>query len=186
MGDDVVKEITVHHCLLMRDGKLDESWRTEPETGNGPFVLRGVSYRHSVPADTEFPHDAKPPWAVYLRVGGENTGPARVLFLVHHRNAHGAWEYLDRREIDQVIPLPEIGEETFDVFYRLPYVRFGGIGLHAISVHVWYDGIVLEENDTGDEWTGTVPEWATEPEEIFRTPDWAYRGVDYFWVERES
>lgn len=178
-------EVVVQHCLLVREGKADESWRIQGVVENGPFVLRGVGYRHWIAPDIEFPTVAKPPWAVYLRVTGWNTGPTRVFFRVHYRNQAGHWEHLDQREMDRALAFPDTGENTRDVILNLPYLRLGGVGLHAISVHFWYDGVRLDADDwIQEDGTDEVPEWETVPDAIFSTPDWVFGGADYFLIER--
>lgn len=172
---DIVRDISVQHLILAREGRTDESWQTAT---NRLYHLRGVGYRYVVAPDVEFPTSSKPPWAVYLRVTGWNTGPCRVLFGVHYKSPRGPWERLDERVMDRAIPLPEVGAETHETVLQLPFLRLGGEGLHAITVHFWYDGIELDADPLGESAD------AEEPAELFRTPDWVYRAVDYFWIGR--
>jgi hypothetical protein len=177
--------VAVQHCLLARQGMTDESWAVRGVYT--PYVLRGVSYRYQVPAGATFPTAASPPWSVYLRITGRDAGPTRVLFRVHYRHSSGRWEHLEQREMDRSIPLPEAGEETHEVLLNLPFLRIGGIGLHAISVHFWYDGVELDDSGRfGSDPSDVPPEWETVPEALFATPDWAFGTVEYFWIERPS
>ena len=177
--------VEVRHCVLLRQGKLIRpgepglDWWDVSDPEEQGYRLDGVSYRYSVPADTEFPKHAKPPWAVYLRVMGWRAGPTRVLFRVHFRNPRDRWEHLFDREMDRAIPFPEADEETHDVVLNLPYLRLGGVGLHAITVHFWYDGVQLGDRpeDAG---------WETDLEDVFRAPGWAFGAVEYFWIVRPA
>lgn len=179
--------VAVQHCILVRQGMRDESWQIRSATEYRPYVLRGVCYRYQVAPNVTLPTAAGPPWAVYLRITGWNAGPTRVLFRVHHRNQSERWEHLARHEMDQAVPFPVTGEETHDVILNLPHLRIGGIGLHAISVHFWYDGVELDENDRiREDSADEVPEWETVPEAMFNTPDWTFGAVEYFWIERQS
>lgn len=179
--------ITVQHCLLIRQGMPDESWRDSGSPDDPPWVLRGVRYHHQVPPDTEFPNDAKAPWAVYLRLTGRRAGPTRVLFRVDYANPRDGWQELSRIPCWTAIPLSAADEVTQDVVLNLPYLRLGGIGLHALSTHFWYDGVELGENTPSRE--NSIPEggeWDAEPEVSFLTPDWAFGAVEYFWITRPS
>lgn len=170
--------VAVQHCLLVRQGMTDESWRAP----GGSFVLRGVSYRHRIDTPAAFPFAAGGSWAVYLRATGVNAGPTRVLFRFHYES-DGRWEHLERREVDRAIPFPEAGARTEDFALNLPYLWVGGPGLHALSVHFWYDGFQPDEDarfrTDGEE----APVWATEPEEQFGTADWAFGTTEYFFIE---
>lgn len=175
--------VEVLHCILVRQGRIirpgdpGTGWWETSDPLEQAYRLDGASYQYWVPPDTEFPKYAKPPWAVYLRATGCRAGPTRVLFRVHYRNPRGDWEHLFEREMDRPIPFPEKNEETHDVVLNLPYLRFGGVGLHAISVHFWYDEVELDEVDGSPEDT---------LEGIFLTPGWAFGSFAYFWIVKQS
>ena len=171
--------VAVQHCVLIRQAMPDTSWEKTAD-GSYPYMLRGVSYRYRVDAGITFPASLKGPWAVYLRLRGMNAGSSRVFFRVHFRNPVGRWEHVFDREMDRAVRLADAGEDTQDVVFNLPFFRVGGVGLHAISAHLWYDGVVLDGNDRFRE---EAAEWATDPEELFGTADWAYGAVEYFWIE---
>jgi hypothetical protein len=174
--------VAVQHCLLVKQGMPDKSWQAGAFVA---YVLHGVSYRHRVPTSATFPAALAPPWSVFLRLTGWNAGPTRVLFRVHYRNESERWEHVEWREMDQSVPFPETGAETHDVILNLPYLRIGGIGLHAISAHFWYDGFVPDEDTrVHSAPANEVPEWETVPEAMFGTPDWTYGAVEYFWIEQ--
>jgi hypothetical protein len=175
--------VEIQHCLLIRQGMPDESWRVPGSTDHPPLALRGVRYFHRVPPDTEFPNDSKSPWAVYLRVTGRRVGPTRVLFRIDYLNPRDGWQEVSRIPCWTAIPLPVDDEATQDVVLNLPYLRLGGVGLHAITVHFWYDGVELDENAP---LRGGLATDVADPEVRFGTPDWAFGAVDYFWIERPS
>src|SRR5262245_19864531 len=115
MEDAMEPLVEVHHCILTK--------RAVPDTGTSRYSLFGVGYRHEVPPDTEFPNDAKPPWAVYLRLTGRSAGPTRVLFCVHHRNPRNRWQLSSRFRFARIIPFSETEAETHEVVLNLPYLR---------------------------------------------------------------
>ena len=125
--------VDVLHCLLVREARTDESWSNA--TGPTALALRGLSYSFRVNPDVEFPMDAKPPWAVYIRATGRDAGPTRMLFRVHHRDPRRKWNEISRFPIRKTIPFSMGETETHELAVQLPYLRFGGVGLHAISVH---------------------------------------------------
>lgn len=183
--------VGVQHCILVRRGSIirpgnpGTDWWEMSDPQEQAHRLDGVSYRYWVPSETEFPKHAKPPWAVYLRATGWNAGPTRVLFRVHFRNLRNQWDHLFQREMENAIPFPDADEETHDVVLNLPYIRLGGIGLHAITVHFWYDGVRLDEEDgIREDSADEAPEWLTIPEVLFATPEWAFGAVEYFLIVR--
>lgn len=174
--------VVVHHCLLVRDGR-------KAGTLDYPgYALRGVGYRIEVPADTEFPNDARPPWAVYLRLTGRSAGPTRVLFTVHYRNPRQRWQEASRitARTERPIAFPDDDDETRDEVVNLPYMKFVGVGLHAITAHFRRAGEGAEGGwEPGDE-IHEPPVWGAEPEELFGVPGWAFGATEYFWIVRAS
>jgi len=168
--------VEVQHCLLIRRGM--------PDPGTPRYNLFGVGYRYEVAADTEFPTDAKPPWAVYLRVVGRNAGPTRVLFRVHYRNPQRRWQETFRLRSGHPIPFSATEAETHDVVLNLPYLRLGGVGLHAITGHFCPVGEEPGEEDWRPDDAREEPEWETEPEELFGLSGWQFGAVEYFWIAR--
>ena len=174
--------VTVQHCLLVRQGMTDESWRPLGSAQGGLYSLRGVGYRHRIAAPAAFPFAALGSWAVYLRATGHNAGPARVLFRFHYED-DDRWRHLGQREMERSLPLPETGVETSDAVYNLPQLWVGGPGLHALSVHFWYDGFQPDEDARFRADADEAPAWATEPEEQFGVADWSFGTVEYFFIE---
>jgi hypothetical protein len=174
--------VVVHHCLLVRDGKKAGPLEYQQ------YTLRGVSYHYKVPADTEFPTDARPPWAVYLRLTGRSAGPTRVLFTVHYQNPRQQWQETSRltARTNRPLPFPDDDDETRDEVLNLPYLGVGGVGLHALTVHFRgvgeEPGDGWEQEDEGRE----PPVWGVDPEELFGVPGWTYGATEYFWIVRAS
>ena len=178
--------VDVLHFLLAREIKVDESWKPAGSNRAGPYVIRGVSYVYRVEPDTEFPKDVRPPGAVYLRMQGNGAGPTSLLFRVHHRNARGTWQVVSRipSRIANPIPFAEDSVEVRDLPMNLPYLRFGGAGLHAISVHFCPHDEIPESQSSQE--SDIVNEWSEDPEDLFGEPGWTFGAADYFWVERSS
>jgi hypothetical protein len=177
-------ELIVHHFLLARQAKIDESWAVPGADQAPSFVLRGLSYCHRVEPDTEFPKDERPPGSVYLRLEANSAGSTSVLLRVHYRTIRGWWQEMSYFNSHHPIPFFEDAVEVRDLAMNLPYLRLGGVGLHAITVHFCpTDDVSDSRTDTAE---AIVMEWSTDPEEIFGEYGWKFGAVDYFWVERQT
>ena len=124
----------------------------------------------------------KPPGAVYLRV---RCGPQCTLLKVCHLDARGVWRVLAsiRAKTSRPIPLPASADEVHDVVIQLPYLRLGGPGLHAIGVSLCSSDDMPEPR--AKRLPYAIPEWQSDPEEMFGADGWRFGTVEYFWVERE-
>ena len=179
-------EIEVWHFLLAREARVDESWRTANLRQPASYAMRGVGYVLQVNPDVEFPTDVKPPGAVYLRARGNRTGPLCILFQVAHRNSRGAWTLHSSIPMRTTHPIPfsESDDEVRETVVQLPYLRVGGAGLNAISVSFCaFDQLPV---DDGLLEPIEIPDWQTDPAEMFGSDGWRFGAVEYLWVERTS
>jgi hypothetical protein len=167
--------------------------RTSPGIVSGAeeeHALQGICYRYSIPANTEFgengsdalfgpPENRRRQVALFLRLLGRDAGSTRILLRVHYQDGPDRWREMQRHPISQVLDFPSEGEAVLDVAYNLPYLRIGGIGLHALTVY-FQPTDVIDEDETDDlsVWQDE-DEWATEP-------GWAHGATEYFEIVRET
>jgi hypothetical protein len=178
--------VFVQHCLL-----AIVAARAAPGVVSGSeeeYSLQGVCYRYSVPADTEFGEEGTDALfgpsgkqqrqvAVYLRLLARDAGTTRVLLRCHFQSARGQWREMQRHLIGRVLDFPNEGEVVADLAFNLPYLRIGGFGLHALTVHF------RSAEVRGEVGPDELPAWQDE-DEWDTEPGWASGATEYLEIVR--
>jgi hypothetical protein len=164
----------------------------------GEHTLFGVNYRYSA-RDLEFGESGNDAnfrnfqgertreCCLFLRLLARDAGRTRLFVRSLYEYEPNQWRVMMAipARWENPIGFPERGEDVQDLVVRLPYLRIGGIGLHAITVHFRsefdpeYDDSIepTEEIDESRPWQD-ADEWqefpgfhhlATEYFEIVRT-----------------
>ena len=166
--------VFVYHSLLVRFGRLD----------SGEHSLGGVTYTYAVPADTEFGEfgsTAPGRFALFLRLLGRDAGSTQLLVCCHFRNRHREWIEMARFPMTHAIAFPEEGEVVQDTVINLPFLRIGGVGVHAITVHLRAaDASDFDELDGVEE-----PAWMAD-DEWMEEPGWSHGSTEYFEIVRAT
>lgn len=184
------------HCLLAVVARNEvPPLRTGAD---GEHTIFGVNYRYSA-RDLEFGESGNDAsfrnfqgertreCCLFLRLLGRDASKTRLFVRSLYEYEPEQWRVMMALPArwENPIVFPEDGEDVRDVIVRLPYLRIGGIGLHAITVHFRsefdpeYDDPLAptEQLDDSRLWQG-AGEWqdvpgfhhlATEYFEIVRT-----------------
>jgi hypothetical protein len=121
------QRVDIQHCTLTR---------VTTRQGSLPiYNLLEVCYDYHVSPDTEFPKIV-PRFDLFVRWISKNAGRIDVRFRVHYINRRGEFELMnDWVDPSRILSFPEQSRVVRDQSIRLPNMRLGGPGLHAIVVH---------------------------------------------------
>jgi uncharacterized protein YprB with RNaseH-like and TPR domain len=121
------RRVDVQHCILTR---------VTTRHGSQPiYNLLEVCYDYHVAPDTEFPKIV-PRFDLFIRWVSKNARRIEVRFRVHFIKRRGEFELMnDWADPTRVLSFPDDRRVVLDQSIRLPNMRLGGPGLHAIVVH---------------------------------------------------
>jgi hypothetical protein len=127
----------------------------------------------------EFGNLAPGKFALFLRLFGHSAGLTRVLVRFHYRDGQLNWSEMGRFHKEHPIAFPDDGELTQDIVINLPYLRVGGVGIHAITVHFR----PVEEPDDTEMEENELSEWKPD-DEWMDEPGWVHGFTEYFEIVR--